>query len=83
MGLLVASKGGVGADVFSALLLFNPADVYRLFNLTAFENVRQISGMGGLAASAHFSPAILLAALLGWIVIPLVTAIAVFQRREA
>ena len=83
MGLLVASKGGVGADVFPALLLLNPADAYRLFNLTAFENVRQISGMGGLAASAHFSPTILLTALLGWIVIPLATAIAVFQRREA
>ena len=83
MGLLVASKGGVGADVFPALLLLNPADAYRLFNLTAFENVRQISGMGGLAASVHFSPAILLTALLGWIVIPLAIAIAVFQRREA
>ncbi len=83
MGLLVASKGGIGADAFPALLLLNPADAYRLFNLTAFENVRHISGMGGLAASAHFSPAILLAVLLGWIFIPLVAAIALFQRREA
>jgi Cu-processing system permease protein len=82
VGLLVASKGGVGADIFPALLLLNPADAYRLFNLTAFENVRQVSGMGGLAASAHFSPAVLLAALAGWIVLPLGAAIAVFQRRE-
>ncbi len=83
MGLLVASKGGVGADIFPALLLFNPADAYRLFNLTAFENVRQISGMGGLAASAQFSPIVLLAALLAWIIVPLIAAVLVFDRREA
>jgi Cu-processing system permease protein len=83
MGLLVASKGGVGADVFPALLLLNPADSYRLFNLTAFENVRQISGMGGVAATVQFSPTVLLAALLAWTILPLAAAAAVFQRREA
>lgn len=83
MGLLVASKGGVGADIFPTLLLLNPADAYRLFNLTAFENVRQISGLGGLAASAQFHPLVLLAALVAWIVVPLATALMVFDRREA
>lgn len=83
MGLLVASKGGVGADLFPGLLLLNPADAYRLFNLTAFENIRQISGMGGLAASAQFPPLALLAALSAWIIVPLAGAIAIFGRREA
>jgi len=54
-----------------------------LFNLTAFENVRKISGMGGLAASVQFSPAALILALLIWIGAPLSAAIAVFERREA
>ncbi len=83
MGLLVASKGGVGADIFPSLLLLNPADAYRLFNLTAFENVRKLSGLGGLSASAQFSPAVLMTALLAWIVLPLAGAIAVFNRRQA
>lgn len=83
MGALVASKGRIGAEVFPYLMLFNPADAYRLFNLTAFENVRKISGMGGLAASAQFSPAALILALLIWIGAPLSAAIAVFERREA
>lgn len=83
MGMLVASKGGVGADVFPSLLLLNPADAYRLFNLTAFENVRKISGLSGLSASAHFSPAALLAVLIAWIAVPLAAAIALFNRREA
>jgi Cu-processing system permease protein len=83
MGLLVASKGGLGADIFPSLLLLNPADAYRLFNLTALENVRQISGMGGLAESAHFGPVVLLTALLAWIVVPLSATVLIFARREA
>lgn len=83
MSLLVASKGGLGADIFPSLLLLNPADAYRLFNLTAFENVREVSGMGGLASSVRFSPATLAAALLAWIIVPLSAALFIFQRREA
>jgi Cu-processing system permease protein len=82
MGMLVASKGGVGAGIFPSLLLLNPADAYRLFNLTAFENVRKISGMGGLSASAQFSPAVLLSVLIAWIAVPLTIALAIFNRRE-
>jgi Cu-processing system permease protein len=83
MGLLVASKGGVDADLFPSLLLLNPADAYRLFNLTAFENVRKISGLGGLSATAQFAPAVLLTALIAWVALPLSAAIALFNRREA
>lgn len=83
MGLLVASKGELGADLFPSLLLLNPADAYRLFNLTAFEGVRKISGLGGLSAAAQFSPATLLAALVAWIAVPLLAAITLFNRREA
>jgi Cu-processing system permease protein len=83
MGTLVASKGGIGADLFPGLLLLNPADAYRLFNLTAFENVRKISGMSGLSAAAHFAPSTLVAVLVAWIILPLLTTIAVFNRREA
>ena len=83
MGLLVASKGRVGANVFAALLLLNPADVYRLFNLTAFENVRDFSGMAGLSATVRFSPVVLLVVLAAWCAVPLGVAIGVFKRREA
>ncbi len=82
MGALVASKGRIGAEVFPNLLLLNPADVYRLFNLTAFENVRKLSGMAGLSASAHFAPALLLAVLVAWAAVPLALATSIFARRE-
>ncbi len=83
MGALVASKGRIGSEIFPNLLLLNPADVYRLFNLTAFENIRKFSGMAGLSASVHFPPAVLLAMLAAWIAAPLGIAASVFARREA
>jgi Cu-processing system permease protein len=83
MGSLIASKGRIGSDIFTSLLLLNPADVYRLFNLTAFENIRKFSGMAGLSAAAQFPPAILLAVLAAWAVVPLVLATSIFRRREA
>jgi Cu-processing system permease protein len=83
MGSLVASQGRLGPGIFSGLLLLNPADIYRLFNLTSFENIRALSGMAGLSAAVRFSPAALLAALAAWCIVPLVVAIGIFQRREA
>ena len=83
LGGLVASQGRIGATVFAGLLLLNPADVYRLFNLTAFENVRAFSGMAGLSGSINFSPIVLFAVLALWAAIPLAIAAGVFGRREA
>lgn len=83
MGVLVASKGGVWSDLFPKLLLLNPADAYRLFNLSAFESVRKISGLGGVSAAARFSAPVLLAVLATWIAIPLMAALFTFSRRQA
>jgi len=83
MGALVASKGGVWADLFPKLLLLNPADAYRLFNLSAFDSVRKISGLGGLSASARFPAHVLLGVLAAWIVLPLAGALFTFSRRQA
>jgi Cu-processing system permease protein len=83
LGLLVGDQGQVvSAGMLNALLLLNPADVYRLFNLTGFANVSTFSGMAGLAGSAVLSPSMLLAALAAWTVLPLALAAAAFSRRE-
>src|SRR3954454_3486455 len=83
MGVLVASKGWISERVFPWLLLADPADIYRLLNLTAFENVRQFSGMAGLSQQAQFAPASLVAALLVWIAVPLILASRAFSRSES
>lgn len=81
LGVLVAT-GGQGAigDLLPVLLMLNPADAYRLVNLTGFEAAAAVAGFG--AATEGVSPWVALAALVGWIVVPLGLAALVFMRRE-
>jgi Cu-processing system permease protein len=83
MGILIASKGWIDDRIFPWLLLANPADIYRLLNLTAFENVRKFSGMAGLSEQAHFQPLVLVAGLLVWIAVPLFFANLRFMKSES
>ena len=83
LGLLVADQGqSVSGGVLNALLLLNPTDVYRLFNLTAFANVSSFSGMAGVANSVTLTPSVLLGALVVWTLVPLALAAVAFSRRE-
>jgi Cu-processing system permease protein len=83
LGLLVVDQGQtLSGDFLNALLLLNPADAYRLFNLTGSAGVSAFSGMAGVARSAMLSPAILLAALAAWALVPLCLAALAFSRRE-
>lgn len=83
LGLLVLDQGrSISANALNALLLLNPTDVYRLFNLTGFANVSMFSGMAGLAGSTTLSVHALLAALMLWTLVPLAFAAFAFSRRE-
>lgn len=82
LGVLVADQGRlVGQATLDFLLLLNPTDVYRLFNMTATESVSVYSGMAGPGDSSALSPATYLLALSIWICIPLLMAIVAFRRR--
>lgn len=83
LGLLVADKGRtVSPGLLGWLLLLNPADAFRLLNLTGFEGTRVMSGMAGLAEDVRLPPWTLLAGLAAWIAVPLGLAVLVFRRRE-
>jgi len=83
LGVLVADQGRtVGRRGLDALLLLNPADVYRLFNTTASQAVSVYSGMAGPGDPAALPAPLFLAVLLAWTVVPLALAIMVFQRRS-
>lgn len=83
LGLLVVDQGQiVSGGILNALLLLNPADIYRLFNLTGFANVSSFSGMAGIAQGATLSLPVLLAALVAWAFVPLALAAVAFSRRE-
>ncbi|NUB08783.1 ABC transporter permease [Azospirillum sp. Vi22] len=83
LGLLVADGGKtVNAGLLNGLLLANPADAFRLFNLTGFKSVSQFAGTAGLAAQVQVSASILLAVLAGWVAAPLALAAVLFSRRQ-
>ncbi len=83
LGILVVDKGAnIGSRAVNALLLLNPADTYRLFNLSAFANVSLLSGMAGLAKDIHLGAPVLLIDLLVWTVVPMLIASVAFERKE-
>ncbi len=82
LGILVADQGRlVDRAVLDALLLLNPADAYRLFNMNASEAVSVYSGMAGPGDASSLPVGVLLAALAAWAIVPMLAAIAVFRRR--
>ena len=83
LGLLVA-YGDVRPlqAAFPWLLLANPADSYRLANLTGLEGVEALSGMAGVVDGLALPPAVPFCVLLAWIAVPLLLATFRFQRFE-
>lgn len=82
LGILVADQGRlIGPAVLDALLLLNPADAYRLLNLTGSEAVSVYAGMAGPGESG-LAPWALAAALAAWVVVPLALATLAFSRRQ-
>ena len=82
LGVLGADQGRiVGKTALDALLLLNPTDVYRLFNMTASRSVSVYSGMAGPGDPQAVAPWIYIAVLAAWIAVPLAAAVAVFRRR--
>jgi Cu-processing system permease protein len=83
LGVLVADQGRfVSATVLNGLLLLNPADVYRLLNLTSTTTVSGFAGVAGLGATTGLDAPVLVGALVAWMVVPLASAIALFARRQ-
>ncbi len=83
LGLLVVDQGRtVTAPVLNLLLLFNPADAYRVLNLTGLADVAQFTGMAGVTQDAALAPAALVAALVLWTAVPLAGAAMILKRRQ-
>jgi Cu-processing system permease protein len=83
LGLLVVDQGRlVSGSVLNVLLMLNPTDVYRMYNLAGSANVSVFSGMAGLANAVTLEPSVLLATLGTWALLPLGLAAYVFSRRE-
>jgi Cu-processing system permease protein len=83
LGALVLDQGRwLGPGLVGLLLLANPADAFRLLNMTAFADVRAMSGMAGLADEVMLPPLTLVAALLVWTLAAIGVAMLLTRGRE-
>ena len=91
MGYLISAKVkergtaagiAIGVPMLETILLFNPADVYRLLNLTGYENTAMYAGMAGLSGQLTLGMPVLVAAQLLWIALPFALAAWIFRKRQ-
>lgn len=78
LGVLVGSGGqipGLAGDGFAWLLLLNPADVFRIFNVFSLDQVGGLFGLGQLVPPAFGNSLLMGGVLLGWITLPLGLAV--------
>ncbi len=80
LGALVASSGAYGGAIFPYLLLLNPADVFRVLNILALEDVRVLYGLATVFPPQLARPWLLIGVMLAWIVAPLAVAAWRFRR---
>lgn len=78
-GVIAAGSSTFTSDVFPWLVLANPADAFRIFNLTALD-AAPVSGIDGLARTMPFPPAATLLALAGWLVAALAAGLLRMKR---
>ncbi|MCC5857916.1 MAG: ABC transporter permease [Ectothiorhodospiraceae bacterium] len=82
LGLLVGTEGRLDGGVFRFLLLLNPTDVFRLVNMTGFEEAAAASGLLSVFGDQSHSMGLLLSILIAWIVFPLGAAAGLFAARR-
>ena len=71
LGLLVAGGGESAGAWFPYLLLFNPADVFRILNIFSLDDVRSLYGLTSIVPGALAKPWLMALVMLAWIAAPL------------
>lgn len=78
-GLLASPEGVFAKDLFPYLLLVNPADAFRLFNLTAVDAGSVATGLADSSATP-FAPYLAIFSPLVWMVIALTVSSLILKR---
>jgi Cu-processing system permease protein len=83
LSALMIDKGEhISEDLFALLTLINPADAYRLFNFTGFENIGQLVGISDLNTDYGLGVAAPLIVMSLWVILPFLLTTLRFHRRE-
>lgn len=81
LALLVGVEQGISQAQLTQLLMLNPADIFRLVNLSALDG-SDINGALAIVINASLSQGQLFLVLLAWIAIPLTLATLLFHRKK-
>jgi Cu-processing system permease protein len=79
--LMIDEGEYISEGLFSALMLVNPADAYRLFNFTGFGEVGRLIGTTGVGAGFESGMLAPLVAMGFWVVVPFLVTVARFHRQ--
>jgi Cu-processing system permease protein len=80
LGVLVVGGGKSGGAMFPYLLLLNPADVFRVLNISTLDEVGALYGLATVFPRELAKPWLLCAVMLTWSVVPLAIAAWRFRR---
>ena len=80
--LLADKEQQISEQLLAALLMMNPTDAYRVFNLTLTESVSQAVGLADIAVRAGVAPGVSLLVLGVWMLAGISATIALLHRRE-
>jgi len=81
VGLLIITRGAVGNEVFSALLVLNPVDVYRILNFLSIGELKVFLGLATVEMPGYMKTPVLWVISLLWVALPLIMSYRFFKRR--
>lgn len=81
LALLVGYEGRLDERVVSTIILFNPADAFRLLNLMGFDGRQVASGVLSVAGGAKVGIMGLMSILFAWVVVPFLISYRLFLKR--
>lgn len=81
IGLLIITKGAVGEELFSGLLMLNPVDVYRILNFISIGELKVFLGLAAVELPVYMKMPVLWTISLLWVVLPLIMSYHFFKRR--
>jgi len=81
IGVLIITKGAIGEEIFSGLLMLNPVDVYRILNFLSIGELKVFLGLAAVELPAYMKMPVLWTISLLWVVLPLIMSYHFFKRR--
>lgn len=81
LATLIGLQDGLSQQQLVQIMMFNPADLFRLINLASLDT-SDVNGVLAVAINSSQSPLVLLSMMLGWVLGPLALAALVFNKKS-